>query len=96
MNMWKSFILNTITVVIFVIVFVSTLRFFEVDNCLDAGGIFDYDLGTCVSRRDEGLSILWRNHFLLWMFISSPSIVSSILIRYIMKKVLKINDNKTS
>ena len=94
MEKWKSFILNTITLVIFVVTFIWILRFLEVDNCLDAGGIFDYKKGICVSPREEFSSLLWRNNFPLWIIISTMSIVPTILIRSIVTKVLNKMYNK--
>lgn len=44
--------------VIFVIIFVLVLRFLEIDNCLDTGGIFDNSKGVCISPQEEAYSSL--------------------------------------
>ena len=83
----RSLLLNIVTLMLFVITFVSLLRFFEIDNCLDAGGMFDYTKGLCIDPRKEFSSLLWGNHLLFWIFISIISSIPTILIRYIGIKI---------
>jgi len=34
--------------------FMDSTRFFEIDKCLDAGGMWDYRADTCIHRGDQG------------------------------------------
>ena len=77
----KLIILNVLTLIVFVMIFLITLRFLEVDNCLDAGGRFDYEQGICINPREGFSSLLWRNHFLLWVVIVTISSIPTMLIR---------------
>lgn len=86
-----NILLHLIVFVVFAMSFIYTVRFLEVDICLDAGGAMNYLHGKCIGYREkEYTPILWRNNIVLWTLITTLSSLPALLIRYLGIKIMKM------